>query len=109
MYQAANILLTGSLDPVVSDFGLTKLVNYDYTHDGAGFRGTLGHIAPGMLFSVTVPVGSTHAGTPESRVSTACYAGPWDMPLTEWSLEMLAKALWPWLALRLAGAHMLFI
>ncbi|KAJ8447168.1 hypothetical protein Cgig2_022897 [Carnegiea gigantea] len=46
---AANILLDETLEPVLGDFGLARLVDIRLTHLTAQVRGTLGHIAPEYL------------------------------------------------------------
>ncbi|XP_048490798.1 probable LRR receptor-like serine/threonine-protein kinase At5g45780 isoform X2 [Beta vulgaris subsp. vulgaris] len=47
--KAANILLDGSFEAVVGDFGLAKLLDRRDSHVTTAVRGTLGHIAPEYL------------------------------------------------------------
>ncbi|KAM3228113.1 hypothetical protein ACQJBY_059681 [Aegilops geniculata] len=47
--KAANILLDGSFEAVVGDFGLAKLLDRQDSHVTTAVRGTVGHIAPEYL------------------------------------------------------------
>ncbi|WCJ27229.1 Leucine-rich repeat protein kinase family protein [Euphorbia peplus] len=47
--KAANILLDGSFEAVVGDFGLAKLLDCRDSHVTTAVRGTVGHIAPEYL------------------------------------------------------------
>ncbi|TXG47643.1 hypothetical protein EZV62_026937 [Acer yangbiense] len=47
--KAANILLDGSFEAVVGDFGLAKLLDRRDSHVTTAVRGTVGHIAPEYL------------------------------------------------------------
>ncbi|PKA49191.1 putative LRR receptor-like serine/threonine-protein kinase [Apostasia shenzhenica] len=47
--KAANVLLDGSLEAVVGDFGLAKLLDHADSHVTTAVRGTVGHIAPEYL------------------------------------------------------------
>uniref|UniRef100_A0A7C9DKG8 non-specific serine/threonine protein kinase n=1 Tax=Opuntia streptacantha TaxID=393608 RepID=A0A7C9DKG8_OPUST len=47
--KAANILLDGSFEAVVGDFGLAKLLDRRDSHVTTAVRGTIGHIAPEYL------------------------------------------------------------